>query len=203
MIVLPGTNHLDQQMIHYHKCIRLLLQPQLYEGVVNERYLKLCTEACAGLCESYKRLHDRFPVSFSTISVQTVFLAGKILSRPYNSQTSFWLVLLGRPRHIGPWLTYRRLNASLLHMAGTINYGDQKHVRLVRLQHPTIHNDRTLAQYTAISWYIWSDQTPRTRSYGWRQASISKDLAWNDGRHLAQSTESWFWRKWRHRADVR
>ncbi|RDW58435.1 hypothetical protein BP5796_12365 [Coleophoma crateriformis] len=67
------------QMLHYHKCTRLLLQPQLYEPVINERYLNLCTEACKGICETYRRLHDYFPVAFSTLSLQTVFLAGLTL----------------------------------------------------------------------------------------------------------------------------
>jgi hypothetical protein len=67
------------KMLHYHKCTRLLLQPQLYESVINEAYLKLCTEACIGICETYRRLHDYFPVAFSTLSLQTVFLAGLTL----------------------------------------------------------------------------------------------------------------------------
>jgi hypothetical protein len=65
-------------MLHYYKCTRLLLQPQLYETVINERYLTLATEACVGICETYRRLHDYFPVAFSTLSLQTVFLAGEI-----------------------------------------------------------------------------------------------------------------------------
>lgn len=66
-------------MLHYHKCTRLLLQPQLYEAAINERFLGLSTDACIGICETYRRLHDSFPVAFSTLSLQTVFIAGLTL----------------------------------------------------------------------------------------------------------------------------
>lgn len=121
--------------------MRLLLQPQLYESVINDRYLKLCTEACAGVCETYKRLHDRFPVSFSTISVQTVFLAGKFFFR----EIQFVITPFRSPECVKCWLTYRRFNVNLLRMGVAIQYRHQKHVCVVRLQYPTVHNDRTLA----------------------------------------------------------
>ncbi|KAE9370898.1 hypothetical protein N431DRAFT_510353 [Stipitochalara longipes BDJ] len=81
---LPQSNIKDDQnmnayMLHYYKCTRLLLQPQLYESDINERYLKLFTEACIGVCETFRRLHDYFPVPFSTLLLQTVFLAGLTL----------------------------------------------------------------------------------------------------------------------------
>lgn len=64
-------------MASYHKSIRILLQPRLYETVINKRYLDLCAEACRGLCETYKQLHYRIPLVFTSVSLQTVFLAGK------------------------------------------------------------------------------------------------------------------------------
>lgn len=86
-------------MLYYYKCIRLLLQPQLYETEINERYLTLCTEACVGVCDTYRRLHDHSTVAFSTISIQTIFLAGEVLSL-----------------HIFPWLfaSFLRINDLLL-----------------------------------------------------------------------------------------
>ncbi|RDW88310.1 hypothetical protein BP6252_00342 [Coleophoma cylindrospora] len=66
-------------MVAYHKCVRLLLQPQLYEVVINPRYLKLCTEACSGVCETYRLLHDSQVIAFSTLTLQSVFLAGLTL----------------------------------------------------------------------------------------------------------------------------
>ncbi|RDI86727.1 hypothetical protein Vi05172_g3157 [Venturia inaequalis] len=69
----------DNYMASYHKAIRVLLQPRLYEKAINPRYLDLCAEACRGVCEVYKRLHYRIPLVFSSVSLQTVFLAGLTL----------------------------------------------------------------------------------------------------------------------------
>jgi hypothetical protein len=64
-------------MASYYKTLRILLQPRLYETNVQERYLGLCAEACRGVCETYKRLHTKLPISFTSLSLQSVFLAGK------------------------------------------------------------------------------------------------------------------------------
>lgn len=66
-------------MASYYKSIRVLLQPRLYEKKINPRYLGLCAEACRGVCETYKRLHYRIPLVFTSVSLQTVFLAGLTL----------------------------------------------------------------------------------------------------------------------------
>jgi hypothetical protein len=71
----------DIQMVPYYRCIRLLLYPQLSESPVNMKYLKLCVDACGGVCRTYKRLHHQFSIGFSTLSIQSVFLAGKT---PYH-----------------------------------------------------------------------------------------------------------------------
>jgi hypothetical protein len=65
-------------MVSYYRCVRLLLYPQLLvtDSPVNMEYLKLCAEACGGVCQAYKRLHHKFAVGFSTLSIQSVFLAG-------------------------------------------------------------------------------------------------------------------------------
>jgi hypothetical protein len=71
------------QMASYYKTLRLLLQPRLYDKPINPKYLGLCAEACRGLCETYKVLHSKVPISFSSFSLQSVFLAGMIfLSQP-------------------------------------------------------------------------------------------------------------------------
>jgi len=64
-------------MASYHKAIRLLLQPRLYESVIDKRYLELCAEACRGVCETYKSLLYKMPLVFTSVSLQTVFLAGQ------------------------------------------------------------------------------------------------------------------------------
>lgn len=66
-------------MASYHKAIRILLQPRLYESAINQRYLDLCAEACRSVCQVYKRLHTKIPLVYSSVSLQTVFLAGLTL----------------------------------------------------------------------------------------------------------------------------
>jgi hypothetical protein len=71
------------QMVSYYRCIRLLLYPQLIESPVNMEYLKICADACGGVCKAYKRLHHKFSIGFSTLSIQSVFLAGMFCSSSY------------------------------------------------------------------------------------------------------------------------
>jgi hypothetical protein len=63
-------------MASYYKTVRILLQPRLYEKTANTNYITICAEACRGLCETYKRLHYRLPIAFTSLSLQSVFLAG-------------------------------------------------------------------------------------------------------------------------------
>lgn len=79
-----GTNVADKVILHlqmasYHKSLRVLLQPRLYEQHIDQRYLDLCAEACRGVCQTYKRLHQRIPLAFTSVSLQSVFLAGLTL----------------------------------------------------------------------------------------------------------------------------
>lgn len=71
-------------MILYYKCVRLLLYPQLSKPNLNLQYLKMCAEACAGVCESYKRLHRILRADYSPLSLQSLFLAGS-----YNIPTDY------------------------------------------------------------------------------------------------------------------
>ncbi|KAI0007454.1 fungal-specific transcription factor domain-containing protein [Xylariaceae sp. FL0662B] len=65
--------------IHYHRCIRFVLYPQLEENPVNMNYVKLCVDSCASIITEYRRLHHIFPIGFSALSIQSVFLAGLTL----------------------------------------------------------------------------------------------------------------------------
>lgn len=65
--------------IHLHRCTRFLLYPKLTTSSPNMHYLKLCAEACSGVISDYKKLHLVFPVGFSALSIQSVFLAGLTL----------------------------------------------------------------------------------------------------------------------------
>ncbi|KAK5265338.1 hypothetical protein LTR96_009240 [Exophiala xenobiotica] len=70
----------DSYMLQYYTCKRLLLFPQLTQAVVDSRYLKLCAEACAGVCTSYKNLHDySSSICYSPVATQSLFLAGLTL----------------------------------------------------------------------------------------------------------------------------
>ncbi|KAK8027234.1 hypothetical protein PG991_004290 [Apiospora marii] len=65
--------------IHYYRCIRFLLYPRLAKTPMNMKYLELCANACSGIITDYRRLHHVFPVGFSALSIQSVFLAGLTL----------------------------------------------------------------------------------------------------------------------------
>ncbi|KAI1802406.1 fungal-specific transcription factor domain-containing protein [Daldinia bambusicola] len=65
--------------IHYYRCVRFLLYPQLAKIPVNMHYLKMCADACIGIITDYRRLHQTFPIGFSALSIQSVFLAGLTL----------------------------------------------------------------------------------------------------------------------------
>lgn len=75
----PGIPYdgIEFYTIHYYRCVRFLLYPQLAETPVNMQYLRLCADACAGVTSDYRRLHQVFPVGFSALSIQSVFLAGE------------------------------------------------------------------------------------------------------------------------------
>ncbi len=87
---------LEFYTIHYYRCVRFLLFPQLASrdtaspigtnGTepqaspnVNMNFLRLCADTCAGIASDYRRLHQVFPVGFSALSIQSVFLAGLTL----------------------------------------------------------------------------------------------------------------------------
>ncbi|KAI0117437.1 fungal-specific transcription factor domain-containing protein [Daldinia grandis] len=65
--------------LHYYRCVRFLLYPQLAKTPVNMLYLKTCASACIGIITDYRRLHHAFPIGFSALSIQSVFLAGLTL----------------------------------------------------------------------------------------------------------------------------
>ena len=77
---VPLITLFNFQMVCYYRCVRLVLQPQLYGAIVPDTYLELCMAACRGMCETYKRIYHHTPMAFSALSLQTVFIAGKQLS---------------------------------------------------------------------------------------------------------------------------
>lgn len=78
--VVVAANLDALKMVFYFKCLRLLLYPQLSKHNVNLRFLKACAAACAGVCKTYKRLHQTMSVGYSMMALQTVFLAGMFIT---------------------------------------------------------------------------------------------------------------------------
>ncbi|RDW59795.1 hypothetical protein BP6252_12882 [Coleophoma cylindrospora] len=89
MIPLDSRRHVDSEtvafdgfsyyMVFYYKCLRLLLYPMISKPDVNPRFLKACAEACGGVTQTYKTLHQSLPVGYSLMALQTVFMAGLTL----------------------------------------------------------------------------------------------------------------------------
>jgi hypothetical protein len=69
----------ESQTVYYYKCMRFLLHPQLLSSSTNAQFLAKCVEACGGVCQTYKRLHQRVSVGFSLMALHSVFLAGLTL----------------------------------------------------------------------------------------------------------------------------
>lgn len=125
------------QMVSYYRCIRLLLYPQLTESPVNIEYLRICAEACGGVCIAYKRLHHKFSIGFSTLSIQSVFLAGSNFLAPF---CRFERKLI---------LGYSRFDSGLLRLACSLKRS-RCNRSPHRLQHYIVCDDRTVAFSTKV-----------------------------------------------------
>ncbi|KAH8678268.1 hypothetical protein BX600DRAFT_148081 [Xylariales sp. PMI_506] len=67
-------------MVYYYKCMRFLLYPVILSAdLADVRFLKTCAEACGGVCQTYKKLHQAVPVGFSVMALYSIFLAGLTL----------------------------------------------------------------------------------------------------------------------------
>jgi hypothetical protein len=64
-------------MVYYYKCLRFLLHPLLSAPKAHLRFILKCAEACGGVCQTYKKLHQGISVGFSLMALHSVFLAGK------------------------------------------------------------------------------------------------------------------------------
>jgi hypothetical protein len=68
------------QMVYYYKCIRFLLYPIILSAdVADINCLRRCAQACAGVCQTYKKLHQEVPVGFSVMALHSIFIAGLTL----------------------------------------------------------------------------------------------------------------------------
>lgn len=69
----------NPQMVYYYKCLRFLFHPLLSAPDANINFIRKCAEACGGVCETYKKLHQNISVGFSLMALHSVFLAGLTL----------------------------------------------------------------------------------------------------------------------------
>ncbi|KAJ5806007.1 uncharacterized protein N7503_003609 [Penicillium pulvis] len=67
---------LDYPMLHYHRAVRLLIQPFLPLLPITDPYYHICLRAAGQICQSQKRLHQSLEYGHSFLAVQTVFMAG-------------------------------------------------------------------------------------------------------------------------------
>ncbi|OJJ07148.1 hypothetical protein ASPVEDRAFT_201776 [Aspergillus versicolor CBS 583.65] len=70
------SNRLDYLLLHYHRAIRLLVQPFLSILPSSDPYYKACLESAGQICQLHKRLHQNSDYGHSFIAVQTVFVSG-------------------------------------------------------------------------------------------------------------------------------
>ncbi|KAK2751324.1 hypothetical protein FQN55_001059 [Onygenales sp. PD_40] len=74
-----GSRRLDYFLLHYHRAIRLLIQPFLSILPCSDPYYKACLESAGQICQLHKRLHQNSDYGHSFIAVQTVFVSGMVL----------------------------------------------------------------------------------------------------------------------------
>ncbi|KAK7937902.1 uncharacterized protein PG986_014770 [Apiospora aurea] len=71
-----NNNELNYPLLHYHRAIRLLVQPFLALLPPTDPYYALCLASAGDICQAHKRLHQTLDYGHSFIAVQTVFVAG-------------------------------------------------------------------------------------------------------------------------------
>ncbi|KAL2858558.1 fungal-specific transcription factor domain-containing protein [Aspergillus pseudoustus] len=74
-----GSRRFDYLLLHYHRAIRLLVQPFLSILPTSDPYYTACLESAGQICQLHKRLHQNSDYGHSFIAVQTVFVSGIML----------------------------------------------------------------------------------------------------------------------------
>jgi hypothetical protein len=82
---------LNYPMLHYHRAVRLLIQPFLPLLSPSDPYYLICMRAAGGVCQAHKKLHQSLEYGHSFIAVQTVFVAGiTLLYGLWTQQHTIW-----------------------------------------------------------------------------------------------------------------
>jgi hypothetical protein len=66
----------DRVMLHYHRAVRLLLQPFLATLDPESDLFRKCADAAGQICQIHKRLHQTPEYGHSFVAVHTVFVSG-------------------------------------------------------------------------------------------------------------------------------
>ena len=86
-----GDVDLNYPMLHYHRTVRLLIQPFLPLLPPSDPYYLICLRAAGGVCQAHKKLHQSLEYGHSFIAVQHVFVAGiTLLYGLWTQQHSIW-----------------------------------------------------------------------------------------------------------------
>ncbi|CAK7207244.1 hypothetical protein SEUCBS139899_010054 [Sporothrix eucalyptigena] len=83
----PGRSHGEYLLLHYHRAVRMLIQPFLVLLPVTDPYFERCLAAAGNICQAHKRLHQNLQYGHSFIAVQTIFVAGATLLYGLWTQT--------------------------------------------------------------------------------------------------------------------
>ncbi|KAI0166550.1 fungal-specific transcription factor domain-containing protein [Xylariaceae sp. FL1272] len=90
-----GGIDLNYPMLHYHRAVRLLIQPFLSLLTPSDPYYLICMRAAGGVCQAHKKLHQSLEYGHSFIAVQTVFVAGiTLLYGLWTQQHAIWSVAM-------------------------------------------------------------------------------------------------------------
>ncbi|CAG7964690.1 unnamed protein product [Penicillium nalgiovense] len=93
--VCADDNHRpDYLLLHYHRAIRLLMQPFLSILPTSDPYFKACLESAGQICQLHKKLHQNAVYGHSFIAVQTVFVSGIMMLYCLWTHESIWSVRL-------------------------------------------------------------------------------------------------------------
>ncbi|KAJ5513859.1 Transcription factor [Penicillium fimorum] len=93
-VCLDNNNHPDYLLLHYHRAIRLLMQPFLSILPSSDPYFKACLESAGQICQLHKKLHQNAAYGHSFIAVQTVFISGIMMLYCLWTHENIWSVRL-------------------------------------------------------------------------------------------------------------
>lgn len=81
----------DRVLLHYHRAVRLLLQPFLATLDPGSEFFRKCTNAAGQICQIHKRFHSTLEYGHSFIAVHTVFVSGiTLLYTLWRGKESVW-----------------------------------------------------------------------------------------------------------------